>query len=335
MLNDPVMPSVLPPSVRAPVQDNHMYFKKKITLSNIAFTYVISVFAASVAEIVTYPLDLTKTRLQIQGEKAGLGNIKNVQRRGMLNTAIGIIREEGVLKLWTGITPALYRHVIYSGVRIVSYENIRDKLLQGDPEKKFPLWKSALTGATSGAVAQFLASPADLVKVQIQMEGKRRLLGFKPRVHSTWHAFTKIIQEGGLRGLWKGSIPNVQRAALVNLGDLTTYDTAKRIILRNTTLTDNHVTHVLSSACAGLVAATMGTPADVVKTRIMNQPTDECGRGLLYKSSLDCLKKTISNEGLFALYKGFLPIWIRMAPWSLTFWLSFEQIRHTMGVTAF
>ena len=32
------------------------------------------------------------------------------------------------------------------------------------------------------------------------------------------------------------------------------------------------------SACAGLVAATVGTPADVVKTRIMNQPTDKNGR---------------------------------------------------------
>lgn len=33
----------------------------------------------------------------------------------MLTTAVGVIQEEGLLKLWTGITPALYRHVIYSG----------------------------------------------------------------------------------------------------------------------------------------------------------------------------------------------------------------------------
>ena len=30
-----------------------------------------------------------------------------------------------------------------------------------------------------------------------------------------------------------------------------------------------------------------------------------------------------------ALYKGFLPCWLRMAPWSLTFWLSFEQVQQT------
>jgi solute carrier family 25 (mitochondrial uncoupling protein), member 27 len=64
----------------------------------------------------------------------------------------------------------------------------------------------------------------------------------------------------------------------VNLGDLTTYDTAKRFILRNTTLQDNHFVHILSSICAGFVAACMGTPADVIKTRVMNQPLDKDGR---------------------------------------------------------
>lgn len=70
----------------------------------------------------------------------------------------------------------------------------------------------------------------------------------------------------------------MQRAALVNLGDLTTYDSAKRFILRNTTLEDNHFVHVMASSCAGFVAASMGTPADVVKTRIMNQPFGKDGR---------------------------------------------------------
>lgn len=123
-----------------------------------------------------------------------------------------------------------------------------------------------------------LASPADLVKVHCQMEGKRRLMGLEPRVHGAWHAFKQIIERGGVRGLWKGSIPNVYRAALVNLGDLTTYDFAKQKIMQKTQLPDCHTVHIMASICAGLVAAIMGTPADVVKTRIMNQPTDSNGR---------------------------------------------------------
>ena len=36
--------------------------------------------------------------------------------------------------------------------------------------------------------------------------------------------------------------------------------------------------HVLASTCAGFVAAVLATPADVIKTRVMNQPIDEQGR---------------------------------------------------------
>ena len=41
--------------------------------------------------------------------------------------------------------------------------------------------KAIPTGMISGAAAQFLASPTDLVKVHMQMEGKRQLEGLKPR----------------------------------------------------------------------------------------------------------------------------------------------------------
>ena len=59
--------------------------------------------------------------------------------------------------------------------------------------------------------------------------------------------------QGGVVGLWRGCWPNVQRAALVNLGDLSTYDSVKTAILDNTGLQDNYVTHCMASGCAGLV----------------------------------------------------------------------------------
>jgi len=290
--------------------------------------YAMSVMAASVAESVTYPLDLTKTRLQLQGEVAS-GEVQ-VKYRGMFRTALGIVKDEGLLMLWRGMLPALYRHAIYTGIRMTAYEEIRTELQRTD-KNGFPLWKKVVAGMTAGGVGQLVASPTDLIKTQIQMEGKRRLQGKPPRVKGMMDAFQKIIAQGGITALWRGCWPNVQRAALVNLGDLSTYDTIKRKLLLNTNLKDNTVTHCLSSACAGLVGAIMGTPADVVKARIMNQPTDSSGKGILYKSSLDCLTKTIKHEGFFALYKGFIPCWLRMAPWSLTFWLSFEKIRKFSG----
>jgi hypothetical protein len=64
---------------------------------SMAAKYAMSVGAASIAEAVTYPLDLTKTRLQLQGEvAAGDGNI---HYRGMFRTAFGIAKEEVLFDL--------------------------------------------------------------------------------------------------------------------------------------------------------------------------------------------------------------------------------------------
>ncbi|XP_053317216.1 mitochondrial uncoupling protein 4 [Spea bombifrons] len=299
--------------------------------------FILSACAASVAELVTFPLDLTKTRLQIQGEAALRRHeaAPAVPYRGMVRTALGIVREEGLPKLWQGATPAVYRHVVYSGVRMVVYEHLRDSKLGKGDGGNFPLWKAVIGGMTAGAIGQFFASPTDLVKVLMQMEGKRRLEGKPPRVRGVYHAFLTIVSKGGIRGLWAGCVPNVQRAALVNMGDLTTYDTVKRFLLSNTQLKDSMLCHSLSSICSGLVAASLGTPADVIKTRIMNQPRDKNGRGILYKSSLDCFMQAVRGEGFMSLYKGFIPTWMRMAPWSLVFWLTYEQIRRLTGVSSF
>ncbi|XP_019686240.1 mitochondrial uncoupling protein 4 isoform X3 [Felis catus] len=264
----------------------------------------------------TFPLDLTKTRLQMQGEAAlarlGDSARESAPYRGMVRTALGIVQEEGFLKLWQGVTPAIYRHVVYSGGRMVTYEHLREVVFGKSEDKHYPLWKSVIGGMMAGVVGQFLANPTDLVKVQMQMEGKRKLEGKPLRFRGVHHAFAKILSEGGIRGLWAGWVPNIQRAALVNMGDLTTYDTVKHYLVLNTPLEDNITTHGLSSLCSGLVASILGTPADVIKSRIMNQPRDKQGRGLLYKSSTDCLIQAVQGEGFMSLYKGFLPSWLRM-----------------------
>ncbi|XP_017173171.1 mitochondrial uncoupling protein 4 isoform X7 [Mus musculus] len=200
--------------------------------------------------LTTFPLDLTKTRLQMQGEAAlarlGDGAVDSAPYRGMVRTALGIVQEEGFLKLWQGVTPAIYRHVVYSGGRMVTYEHLREVVFGKSEDKHYPLWKSVIGGMMAGVIGQFLANPTDLVKVQMQMEGKRRLEGKPLRFRGVHHAFAKILAEGGIRGLWAGWIPNIQRAALVNMGDLTTYDTVKHYLVLNTPLEDNISTHGLS-----------------------------------------------------------------------------------------
>ena len=69
-----------------------------------------------------------------------------------------------------------------------AYEEIRNQLSKED-KNGFSLWKKVVAGMLAGGLGQLMASPTDLVKTQIQMEGKRRLMGKPPRVDGMTDAF--------------------------------------------------------------------------------------------------------------------------------------------------
>jgi hypothetical protein len=37
--------------------------------------------------------------------------------------------------------------------------------------------------------------------------------------------------------------------------------------------------------------------------------------------------QTVKNEGPMALYKGFIPTWVRMGPWNIIFFVTYEQLK--------
>ncbi|KAK4765588.1 hypothetical protein SAY86_026678 [Trapa natans] len=163
----------------------------------------------------------------------------------------------------------------------------------------------------------------------MQADGRLLSQGLQPRYTGPLDAFRKIVHLEGIGGMWKGVLPNAQRAFLVNMGELACYDQAKRFIIGGQISEDNIYAHTLASIMSGLSATALSCPADVVKTRMMNQSNT------MYSSSYDCLMKTVRIEGLRALWKGFLPTWARLGPWQFVFWVSYERLRNLAGLSSF
>ncbi|ERM94556.1 hypothetical protein AMTRI_Chr04g190640 [Amborella trichopoda] len=287
---------------------------------NIYLQASLTAISAMVAETATFPIDITKTRLQLYGE-----SISAASRAHAFRTAIDIVKGEGLMGLYKGLSPALIRHLFYTPIRIACYENLRNAAPEGN---------KALIGGVSGILGQIVASPADLIKVRLQADGRLVNQGLQPRYKGTMDALITVVRIEGFWGLWKGVFPNVQRAFLVNMGELAIYDHAKQLILRKQICDDNIYAHTLSSIMSGLSATTLSCPADVVKTRMMNQSTHrECTA--VYRNSFDCLMKTVKIEGIWALWKGFFPTWARLGPWQFMFWVSYEKLRSLAGLSSF
>ncbi|XP_074578174.1 mitochondrial uncoupling protein 1-like [Curcuma longa] len=276
-----------------------------------------SAIAACVAEISTLPLDTAKVRLQLQ-KKASSGDSMSTSRyRGMLGTVITILTEEGLVALWKGLVPGLHRQCIFGGLRIGLYEPVKAFYVGDSFVGDIPLFKKILAGLTTGALGITVANPTDLVKVRLQVEGKlppgvpRRYLG-------ALDAYFKIIKQEGLGALWTGLGPNIARNAIVNAAELASYDQIKQMILRIPGFSDDIFTHLLAGLAAGFFAVCVGSPVDVVKSRMMGDPS--------YKNTLDCFIKTLKNEGPLAFYKGFIPNFARLGSWNVIMFLTLEQV---------
>lgn len=213
-----------------------------------------------------------------------------------------IVQQEGISALFKGIVPSLLRELSYSSIRLGAYEPLRNYIMTKDELKNSdaPFWKKFVAGAMAGAVGSGIANPVDLIKVRQQA-----CVDWSHA--STGKMFIAIYKIEGIKGLFRGVVPTMQRAALLTATQLGTYDHVKHLLRNNLgLLKEGALLHFCSGSIAGFAVAFTTSPVDTIRTRVMNQPVDSLGRPRLYEGSVDCLIKTIRNEGWFAIYKGFL-----------------------------
>merc|ERR1711962_1428705 len=85
--------------------------------------------------------------------------------------------------------------------------------------------------------------------------------------------------------------------------------------------------HFIASLSSGIITSLVSNPMDVIKTRMMNQQNIPGNSSKRYRNSLDCLTLTYKTEGAHALFKGLIPGFFRYGPWSVIFFLTYEQLR--------
>ncbi|XP_075045611.1 mitochondrial brown fat uncoupling protein 1 isoform X1 [Mixophyes fleayi] len=277
--------------------------------------------AACIADLFTFPLDTAKVRLQIQGESAVSGAVSGIRYKGVFGTISTIVKTEGPKSLYNGLVAGLQRQMSFASIRIGLYDTVK-LLYTNGKESKSGIGSRILAGCTTGALAVTVAQPTDVIKVRFQAQVNLR--GVKKRYNGTLDAYKTIAKEEGMKGLWKGTFPNVTRNAIVNCTELVTYDLIKEALLQYKLLTDNLPCHFVSAFGAGFCTTVIASPVDVVKTRYMNSPPGQ------YKSAINCAWTMLTKEGPTAFYKGFVPSFLRLGSWNVVMFVSYEQLKRAM-----
>jgi len=278
--------------------------------------YVCGGLAAMFAETITFPMDTAKTRLQIQG--------KEVKYRGAFHTIFTVFREEGMTSLYKGLCPALLRQAVYGTIKYGLYDTAKVLYLSVNPKSKDSNLMNIFCAVIAGSVSSAIATPTDVVKVRMQARSAHSR-------GSLLAVFLDIARKEGCAGLFRGMMPTAQRSGVVAGVQLPVYDYCRHKIARSKMLPEGAVTNLTASVIAGFTACAVSNPIDVIKTRIMvqrrylNQRSGD--EKQIYRSSLDCCRKTVKAEGFSALYKGFFPAFGRMGPWNVIFFLVYEQFK--------
>jgi Mitochondrial carrier protein len=132
----------------------------------------------------------------------------------------------------------------------------------------------------------------------------------------------------GISGFYRGVEVNIARACILNATKMGVYDLTKGYVTEYTGWSRKDVRVAFSSAfVAGFFMTCTVSPADNLRTRLMNQPTDK----KIYNGFVDCAVKTVRNDGVLSLWRGFIPIWARFAPQATLQLLTIEALYTLCG----
>ncbi|VEN43719.1 unnamed protein product [Callosobruchus maculatus] len=240
-------------------------------------------FGGMAGVVVGHPLDSVKVLLQSQ-------DCRNPKYTGSIHCFRTLLKNDGVRGLYRGVYSPLMGvagvNAIVFGVYGTCLRNM------SDPDS---LKSHALAGAAAGLLQSFVCGPVELVKSRMQVA--------TDGCQSTYQCFKNIYMKEGIRGLNRGITLTILR----EVPSFSAYFFVYEYLTRTKSPEPVSTPRMLcAGGVAGVFTWAISYPVDVLKTRMQVDSR--------YKSSYDCLKKSLKADGVACLFQGLTPTLIRAFP---------------------
>ncbi|KAK2713405.1 mitochondrial glutathione transporter SLC25A40-like [Artemia franciscana] len=228
------------------------------------------------------------------------------QFTGTIDAFVKITRNEGVLSLWSGLSPTLVLALPATVIYFTTYEQLRVHLNDKyGSYRSQPMWIPLLAGGLARTWAVTLVSPLELIRTKMQSQ---RLSYLDVRI-----AVKDLVKVQGVKGLWLGLGPSLLRdvpfSAIYWLG----YESLKKKYMPD----PNRLgLSFLCGALAGSFAAVVTLPFDVVKTHRQIELGEQVliSGKTVRSSTLAAIMKIYQQSGVSGLFTGVVPRVIKVAP---------------------
>lgn len=252
------------------------------------YTFASGAIAGCTELLLLYPLDVVKTRQQLATGRGG---------DGLVATFKNIIAQEGAGRLYRGIVSPLMLEAPKRAIKFAG-NGAWGNFFTNNGQTKNTLALATITGCFAGATESIVVTPFELVK--IRMQDKKST--FKGPLDVIRHS----LKTSGPLGLYQGMESTFWRHWWWNGGYFGSIFAVKGLLPKPTSKGQEITNNLIAGTVGGFVGTTLNTPFDVVKSRIQLTGTGPWSYPGLYHVA--------KTEGFGALYKGFAPKVLRLAP---------------------
>ena len=257
-----------------------------------AHHFALGSVAGAFGAFMVYPIDLVKTRMQNQRSGVGHRLYEN-----SIDCFRKILRNEGFRGLYAGVLPQLIGVAPEKAIKLTVNDLVRTRFTdQKTGAIQFPA--EMLAGGTAGFCQVIFTNPLEIVKIRLQVQGElAKRSDAVPKRSAMW-----IIRNLGIVGLYKGAPACLLRDGPFSAIYFPTYAHLKKDFFGESPQKKLGVVQLLTAgAIAGMPAAYLTTPFDVIKTRIQV----EARKGeATYNGLVDAARKIWRDEGFKAFWKG-------------------------------
>ncbi|PNS21443.1 hypothetical protein CAC42_1222 [Sphaceloma murrayae] len=257
-----------------------------------AHHFALGSLAGAFGAFMVYPIDLVKTRMQNQRA----ARVGQMMYKNSIDCFQKVVKNEGFKGLYSGVGPQLVGVAPEKAIKLTVNDLVRGKF--SDPKTgAIPLSAEILAGGSAGACQVVFTNPLEIVKIRLQVQGEVAKSQGVERRSAMW-----IVRNLGLVGLYKGASACLLRDVPFSAIYFPSYNHLKRDFFGESPTKKLGVLQLLTAgAIAGMPAAYLTTPCDVIKTRLQV----EARKGdTTYTSLTHCAKTVFKEEGFKAFFKG-------------------------------
>ncbi|KAI7996878.1 hypothetical protein LOK49_LG10G02279 [Camellia lanceoleosa] len=176
-------------------------------------------------------------------------------------------------------------------------------------------------GAVAGAASKTVTAPLDRIKLLMQTHGLRAGQEAAKKGIGFIEAFTMIGKQEGIKGYWKGNLPQVIRVIPYSAVQLFAYETYKKL-LRGKDGELSVIERLTAGAFAGMTSTFVTYPLDVLRLRLAVEPG--------YKTMSEVALNMLREEGVGSFYTGLGPSLIAIAPFIAVNFCIFDLMKKSL-----